>query len=246
MLWLAVAAPLLGLAALVAASFRRHRPVVFPRLEEVDLDTEHARVLGVLDSPDARRLVLEEDGIRVYRCRTEYCPYVAYLSESVIAASAEAIRAYVHERAPITQINEAYAGGRVLGERPDGGEVAIFGTMRFHSQSPLTAPRDGVAITSVRRRDDGRIGVLTLSVDHPDAPSVPGYVRYKNFASYDRITPLGGGLCRLEHIMVLDPNGWLLPFFWNLFLTRVNARVYLSEARSLRKLLEEGEREVKP
>ncbi|HSN98303.1 MAG TPA: START domain-containing protein [Candidatus Nanopelagicales bacterium] len=239
MLWpVLIAAPLLVVAALVAASWVRHRPVRFPRPEDVDLDAEHARVRAVLDSPSARRLVAEQDGVRVYRCRTDYCPYVGYLSESVIAAEAEEIRAFVHERAPITKINEAYDGGRALGERPDGGEVALYGTMRFRSQSPLTAPRDGVAITSVRRRDGGEIGVLTLSVDHPDAPPLPGYARYRNYASYDRITPLGDGRCRLEHIMVLDPNGWILPFFWNLFLTRPNARIYLSEARSLRRLLE--------
>ncbi len=241
MLWpLLLSTLILALAAPVAVSFRRHRPVRFPRPEDIDLDAEHARVRAVLDSPDARSLVVEDDGVRVYRCLTKYCPYVAYLSESIVAASAEAIRSFVHERAPITQINESYAGGRVLGTRPDGAELAIFGTMRFRSQSPLTAPRDGVAITSVRRRENGEIGVLTLSVDHPDAPLVPGYARYKNYASYDRITPLGDGKCRLEHIMVLDPNGWLLPFFWNHFLTRPNARVYLSEARSLRRLLEGG------
>jgi hypothetical protein len=241
MFWpLLIGALVLALAAPIAVSFRRHRPVRFPRPEDVDLDAEHARVRAVLDSPDARSLVVEEDGVRVYRCRADYCPHVAYLSESVVAASAEAIRSLVHERAPITRINESYAGGRILGTRADGAELAIFGTMRFRSQSPLTAPRDGVAITSVRRREDGEIGVLTLSVDHPDAPLVPGYVRYKNYASYDRITPLGDGKCRLEHIMVLDPNGWLLPFLWNLFLTRPNARVYLSEARGLRRLLEGG------
>lgn len=230
----------LALAAPVVVSFRRHRPVRFPRHQDVDLDAEHARVRAVLDSPDARSLVLEEDGVRVYRCRAEYCPYVAYLSESVVAAHAEAIRSLVHERAPITQINASYAGGSVLGTQADGAELAIFGTMRFRSQSPGTSPRDGVALTSVRRREGGEIGVLTLSVDHPGAPLVPGYARYKNYASYDRITPLGDGRCRLEHIMVLDPNGWLLPFFWNVFLTRTNARIYLSEARSVRRLLEGG------
>ncbi len=102
----------------------------FPRPEDVDLDAEHARVRAVLDSPDARSLVLEEDGVRVYRCRADYCPYVAYLAESVVAASAEAIRSFVHERAPITRINESYAGGRVLGTRADGAELAIASCTR--------------------------------------------------------------------------------------------------------------------
>lgn len=228
----------LGLVAGVVIPWRRHRPVRFPAHDAVDLDAAHAAARAVLDDPRARRPVHDADGVRVFRVVTPYSPYVGYLSVQVLRAEAERVRAFVHEGAPVHSINPAYEGGAILDARPDGRWPALVGTMRFASQSAGTAPRDGVAITSVRALDGDARGVLTLSVDHPAAPERPTHLRYRNAPSYDRVTPVGDGRVRVEHMMVLDPNGWILPWMWNLLFTLPNARIYAEEARRFRALVE--------
>jgi hypothetical protein len=184
----------------------------------------------------AWKVAYRDEQVAVAAARMPGVPVVAYRTVTEPEASVDAVVRFLGDGLldAFAALNDRYAQGEILGENPRAVRTA------FRLPWPL---RDREFVhTVLEHRLSPSCVVIGYGAWHAEAqlPPLEGFLRCRMFPSGQRVTDLGAGRVRVEHLMCYPLGGWVTAPVQNLLFHAGHVSAYRKEWAALYTSLASG------
>lgn len=164
--------------------------------------------------------VKEQDGVKIYRRRSESSPVFYMKGVTVIAKKPEDVARLVWETNNRKKFDELFISADEVQHINDTPPTAIEHTC-FKAPNIMISNRDFCSARSLREIEDGIWAICARAVTHPNCPEQKGFVRGELKTSGYVLRPMDGGAkTYAQYVVCVDPHGSIPTFVVNLVGTK--------------------------
>ncbi|MFC1669950.1 START domain-containing protein [Spirochaetota bacterium] len=212
----------------------KHKPM-FRLLNDIDRQKLVKTIIDQLDS-DHWKLELEKNGVTVFSSDKLNCPFIGFKTVTCHTAERKIMISFLGKNIlkAMERMNHRYIDGEIV-RKIDETDVRISYIVRTAFTMPLFIKnREFMHLLHVEEVDKDTSIIAYHSVDDDFLPSpYSGFIRCPIYPSGQRITALGKGKVRVEHMMVYDLAGNISPWVQNKLFFPGHVRAYLREWQAL-------------